>query len=91
MAELLIEFENVSLSGEEPRRREIAFIRPSNEWASLWSTSTNNWITHPDPRNPIGERIEDVAAKGVGKLKFSFGGIINWGGLGGDSPPIHFL
>lgn len=61
-AELLIAFDSLSLSGEEPRRIEILFFRPSKEWASLWSQSTNEWIDHPDQQNPIGRRIEEVVA-----------------------------
>jgi hypothetical protein len=72
--ELTIAFDSVSLSGEEPRRVEMVFLEPSNEWASLWSQSANEWIEHPDHEKPIGNRVEEATAKVVRKLKFSFGG-----------------
>ncbi len=72
--ELTIAFDSLSVSGEEPRKVEMVFLDPSNEWASLWSESANEWIEHPDCENPIGHRVEEAAAKVVKKLKFSFGG-----------------
>jgi hypothetical protein len=72
--ELTIQFDSLSLSGEEPRKVEMVFLEPSSEWASLWSQSANEWIEHPDHKYPIGHRIEEATAKVVRKLKFSFGG-----------------
>ena len=73
-SKLLIAFDNLTLPEEEPRRVEILFNQPINEWATLWSSSTNEWVEHPDKQNPIRGSVVEADAKDVGKLKFSFGG-----------------
>lgn len=71
---LVIACEAISVANSTPCARELVFLQPRNEWASLWKPEVNDWVDHPDTQNPIGMRIEEATAKEAGKLRFSFGG-----------------
>ncbi|WP_137940274.1 hypothetical protein [Chitinivorax sp. B] len=71
---IVLTFEAVSIDGKAPTKVTIAFLQPSNEWASLWNEAAQEWVDHSDQIHPIGKSIEDGFVKQVHQFKFSFGG-----------------